>query len=70
MIDHKPYTRMVDVYSFGIVLWEMCTGQWPFEGLSFVQLAQAIVVDVSRAAPLDSCVHVRPPLKDAPRQFH
>ncbi|CAI7899529.1 unnamed protein product [Closterium sp. NIES-53] len=58
MIDHKPYTRKVDVYSYGIVLWEICTAQWPFEGLSFVQLAHAIVAD-----------DLRPPIKDCPSQL-
>eukprot|EP00475_Leptophrys_vorax_P016597 TRINITY_DN23068_c0_g1_i1.p1 TRINITY_DN23068_c0_g1~~TRINITY_DN23068_c0_g1_i1.p1 ORF type:complete len:177 (-),score=3.67 TRINITY_DN23068_c0_g1_i1:243-701(-) len=36
----------------------MCTGQWPFEGLSFVQLAHAIVAD-----------DLRPPTKDCPPQL-
>ncbi|GBG68332.1 hypothetical protein CBR_g2876 [Chara braunii] len=45
MIDHRPYTHKVDVYSFGIVLWELCTAEWPFEGLSFVQLVHAIVLE-------------------------
>ncbi|CAI5511134.1 unnamed protein product [Closterium sp. Naga37s-1] len=58
MIDHQPYTRKVDVYSYGIVLWEICTAQWPFEGLSFVQLAHAIVAD-----------NLRPPTKDCPSQI-
>ena len=29
-----PYNQKVDVYSFGIMLWEMITGKLPFKGVS------------------------------------
>lgn len=29
-----PYNASVDVYSFGIILWELNTGKKPFEGLN------------------------------------
>ncbi|KAL2644139.1 hypothetical protein R1flu_011726 [Riccia fluitans] len=45
VICHMPYNRKVDVYSFGIVLWELCTSKLPFEGMSFVQLAHAVASD-------------------------
>ncbi|KAL3697333.1 hypothetical protein R1sor_011409 [Riccia sorocarpa] len=48
VICHKPYNRKVDVYSFGIVLWELCTSKLPFEGMSFVQLAHAVSSDNHR----------------------
>lgn len=43
MISHKPYNRKVDVYSFGIVLWEIATGRIPYEDMTPVQAAFAVV---------------------------
>ncbi|KAL0903887.1 hypothetical protein M5K25_025945 [Dendrobium thyrsiflorum] len=43
MIKHKHYGRKVDVYSFGLVLWEMVTGRIPYEDMTPVQAAFAVV---------------------------
>ncbi|GMY35192.1 serine/threonine-protein kinase STY13-like [Fagus crenata] len=43
MIQHRPYTQKVDVYSFGIVLWELITGLLPFQNMTAVQAAFAVV---------------------------
>jgi serine/threonine protein kinase len=43
VIRHGKYDSSVDVYSFGIVLWEMLTGQMPYGHLSPVQAASAVV---------------------------
>lgn len=43
MIQHRRYTQKVDVYSFGIVLWELITGLLPFQNMTAVQAAFAVV---------------------------
>ncbi|XP_047308359.1 serine/threonine-protein kinase STY13-like [Impatiens glandulifera] len=43
MIQHRPYSQKVDVYSFGIVLWELLTGMQPFQNMTAVQAAFAVV---------------------------
>lgn len=43
MMQHRPYTHKVDVYSFGVVLWELVTGLLPFQNMTAVQAAFAVV---------------------------
>jgi serine/threonine protein kinase len=38
-----PPTAAADVYSFGVLLWQMCTGRRPWSGLSPQQVAQAVM---------------------------
>ena len=55
MMQHRSYTQKVDVYSFGIVLWELVTGNIPFGRMSPVQAAAAVVRGVRPDIPPD-CV--------------
>eukprot|EP00163_Fabomonas_tropica_P012112 TRINITY_DN2330_c0_g1_i1.p1 TRINITY_DN2330_c0_g1~~TRINITY_DN2330_c0_g1_i1.p1 ORF type:complete len:207 (+),score=30.59 TRINITY_DN2330_c0_g1_i1:272-892(+) len=43
-MEGKPYDEKVDVYSFGLVIWELVTGELPFrEYTNDVALARAVV---------------------------
>jgi serine/threonine protein kinase len=55
MYKHKPYGRKVDVYSFGLVLWELDTGSLPYEDMTPVQAAFAIVNKNMRPVIPASC---------------
>ncbi|KAI5447998.1 serine/threonine/tyrosine-protein kinase HT1 [Lathyrus oleraceus] len=43
MIKRKSYGRKVDVYSFGLILWELLTGTIPYEDMNPIQAAFAVV---------------------------
>ncbi|KAF8413868.1 hypothetical protein HHK36_001862 [Tetracentron sinense] len=54
MIKHKPYGRKVDVYSFGLVLWELVTETIPYEDMTPIQAAFAVVnKNLRPVIPLD-----------------
>lgn len=55
MMKHKPYGRKVDVYSFGLILWEMFTGSVPYENLTPFQAAFAVFDKNERPVIPSSC---------------
>lgn len=42
MIRHEPYNEKVDIYSYGVVLWELFSCEIPFQSLSPIQAAYAV----------------------------
>ena len=58
MIQHRSYNQKVDVYSFGIVLWELITGMLPFQNLTDVQAAFSVVNKGIRPTVPDNCLPV------------
>ena len=48
VIRGAKYTEMVDVWSYGVVLWELLTGQIPYDGLNF----NSILFGVGRDPPM------------------
>lgn len=55
MIKHKSYGRKVDVYSFGLILWEMVAGAIPYEDMIPIQAAFAVVNKNLRPAIPEDC---------------
>lgn len=55
MINQKRHTRKVDVYSFGIVLWELLTALTPFQDMTPEQAAFAVSQKNARPTLPSTC---------------
>jgi serine/threonine protein kinase len=39
LIRNEPFTEKCDIFSLGVVMWELCTLRRPWEGISPVQVS-------------------------------
>mmetsp|Transcript_2512 Transcript_2512/g.8926 ORF Transcript_2512/g.8926 Transcript_2512/m.8926 type:complete len:872 (+) Transcript_2512:51-2666(+) len=51
LAETSPYTEKADVFSFGMVLWEMLSGRTPFEGKTPLQVVRAL--DTGKRPPIE-----------------
>ncbi|XP_031474017.1 serine/threonine/tyrosine-protein kinase HT1-like isoform X2 [Nymphaea colorata] len=63
MIRGKTYTKKVDVYSFGIVLWELLTALVPFQGMTPVQAAFAVSEKLDCCCRMNDHIYQMPALR-------
>uniref|UniRef100_H3CYJ1 Mixed lineage kinase domain like pseudokinase n=1 Tax=Tetraodon nigroviridis TaxID=99883 RepID=H3CYJ1_TETNG len=66
---HHPYSKECEVYSFGIVLWEIMTRKKPFEGWSPEQIQQRVCVERFREPLPADCPAALRTLVDACRAY-
>ena len=62
-----PYTEKVDVYSFGIILWQLITCKKPFQGYTSDQLKSEVEVTTILCP---CCYYVLPPSYTHPAVYH
>ena len=45
VLENKPISKQCDVYSYGIVVWELLTHKIPFEDATLPQICKRVAVD-------------------------
>ncbi|GKY91930.1 hypothetical protein MPSEU_000164600 [Mayamaea pseudoterrestris] len=48
VIRHEPYTETSDVYSFGIIMWQLLTREEPFANLGQIEAAAVVAMEFAR----------------------
>ncbi|XP_065002873.1 serine/threonine-protein kinase EDR1-like isoform X1 [Musa acuminata AAA Group] len=60
LIRNEPFTEKCDIFSLGVIMWELCTLNRPWEGMTPVQVVYAIATEGKRLVipegPLSSLI--------------
>ncbi|AQK97263.1 Protein kinase superfamily protein [Zea mays] len=48
LIRNEPFTEKCDIFSLGVIMWELCTLSRPWEGISPVQVVYSVANEGSR----------------------
>ncbi|RLM79444.1 Serine/threonine-protein kinase [Panicum miliaceum] len=48
LIRNEPFTEKCDIFSFGVIMWELCTLSRPWEGIPPVQIVYSVANDGAR----------------------
>ena len=51
LIENKPYNKSVDVYAFGVLMWEVLSGEIPFYMIDINELRQRVISGVRPRIP-------------------
>ena len=54
MLSGLQYTSTVDVYSFGILLWEIVTRRVPYENITSVKIISSVIGGLRPMVPMPS----------------
>ena len=71
LLENKPFNKSVDTYAFGVLMWEMFTGEIPFYMIDIRDLTERVIsgqrprmpsygIPAKLAALINKCWHHNP----------
>jgi len=61
VIRHEPYSEKIDVYSFGVLIWEFFSCEIPFANMTPIQAAFAVADKAARPSAVSEWARNNPP---------